>query len=158
MSKQHTMFALLILLILVLFINPEVFRDLYLSVLGRLLLVGVVVFFASNNLLFGILSVLVITIGSDMLIRNGMMEGLENINVTTSDGTTQVTPDSTISELKQANDEAPVNVSGGLDLEAVKDAIKPKQSSSIPVSKDAFSSDDVTPSTKEAFSSMHGRY
>lgn len=158
MSKQHTMFALLILLILVLFVNPEVFRNLYLSVLGRLLLVGVVIFFASNNLLFGLVSVLIITIGSDMLIRNGMMEGLENINVTTSSQTTQVTPDSTISEIKQANDEAPANVSGGLDLETIKDAIKPKQSSSIPVSKDTFTSDDVTPSTKEAFGTMYGRY
>jgi thiol:disulfide interchange protein len=158
MSKQHTMFALMILLVIVLFIKPEVFRNLYLSVLGRLLLVGAVIFFASNNLLFGLISVLVITIGSDMLIHNGMMEGLENINVTTTSGATNVTPDSTISELKQANDEAPANVSGGLDLETIKDAIKPKQSSSIPVSKDTFASDDVTPSTKEAFGSMYGRY
>lgn len=161
MTKQNTLFFLLILMILVLFVNPSVFRDMYLSILGRLFLIVVVIYFSSNNTLFGLLAVLLITIGSDMLIRNGMLEGMETMTVTTSAGTTPpITPESTINDLKQKVDEtvSADNVGGGLDLETAKESIKPKQSSTIPINRELFSSDDVVPSTKESFTSMYGRF
>jgi hypothetical protein len=156
-NKNQTLFALFILLILVLFVKPSMFRDMYTSVLGRLMLVIVVIYFASNNVLFGLLSVLIIAIGSQMLMHNGILEGMENkINVVTTatTGATNATattgPSATNATV--ATDVTPVTPVGDTTTNLVdrEEAIRPKQAKAIPVDKKPADTEPASSST-EAF-------
>lgn len=136
------------------------FRNMYTSVLGRLFLVIIVVYFASNNILFGLLSVLIIAIGSQMLMHNGILEGMENkINVITTEDlnkevatgagspVTTVAPDTTV----------PVGPTTS-NIAEREEAIRPKQAKTIPVDKKPMTNDEPVASSTEAFSIMGSNF
>ena len=47
---------------------------------------------------------------------------------------------------------------GGVDIQAIKDAVQSKPSNSLPVVSSQTSTTDVAPSDKETFTSMYGAF
>lgn len=147
--KSKSIGALFVILVIILIVNPRIINNIYNSILGRIILVGLVIFFATNNTTLGLLVALTIIIASNQF--GSFVEGMENQVPTTigednveSTGSIKVLTDSAvnkkISELKeQANSE------NGIDKEDIKAAIMPKDSHQLPVSKD--SSNEVSASS-----------
>jgi hypothetical protein len=76
MYKKYTILGLFLLLVVISLLKPRVILNIYNNILGRVLLIGVVLFFTSCNVALGLLSALFLIIASNMVF----MEGLTNLN------------------------------------------------------------------------------
>lgn len=184
MYKTFGILGLFLLLVIILIINPRVIHSAYNNILGRIILIGIIIFFSMNNVTLGLFAALCLIIASDMFFIQGsynLFEGLENINTDTSGSTigddTQTTSTTSsdqkvniitkaLSDAKKAG--APMDGSKiselkaqaeaqGVDRQAIQESIQPKSSKSLNVDKTSFSSEDVSPndSTKEGFGSQY---
>lgn len=167
--KTKSIGALFVVLVIILAVNPKSVNNMYNTILGRLFLIGVVIFFSMNNTTLGLLSALAIITASNQF--GSFVEGMENAttpttpttigeeNTDTSGGQTVLTKDAAdavkkkISELKQ-------DIADGVDKEDIKNAIMSKQSNTIPVDPNMNSSSDVSASSasmlKPSASSIEG--
>lgn len=167
--KNQSIGALFVALVIILAVNPKVVNNIYGTLLGRLFLVCVVIFFAINNTTLGLLAVLALITSSNQF--GSFVEGMDNQtpttvgeeNVNTTGGQTVLTNSAVeavkkkISELKQSVADGTT----GIDKEDIKNAIMSKDSKSIPVDSNMNSSSEVDPSSTgiltnsklEAFSS-----
>ena len=149
--KTQGIWGLFIALVIILAIHPRIVNNIYGSVLGRLLLVGIVVFFAMNNTVLGLLVALSIITATNQF-GTFVIEGMDNNNnnkqtVLTASAAEEVKK--TINQLKQ-------DMSEGVDKEDIKMAIASKESKQIPVDPTMNNSSEVTASspdvlTKEGF-------
>ena len=166
MSIETTsMGALFATLIIILAVNPRSINNIYNSILGRVFLIGIVIFFSMNNLTLGLLVALAIITASNQFgsftegMENGTTIGEDNTNST---GTTKVLTDGAIKQAaksieltseqknevsKKISDLKAKATAAGIDVEAIKSAIMSKESKSIPVDPNVMKSDDVSPST-----------
>ena len=137
--------GLFVLLVIILMINPRVFYNLYNHILGRVLLIGVVLFFTMFNVTLGLLAALCLIMVSNMFF----MEGLDNMTIGDDNA---VSPDeakikvstratSTATGVKPIEEDKVV----GVDRQRVHETIQPKSSKTIPVDKNSFNSNDVSP-------------
>ena len=181
-TRLHMLLALFIAFLLIIVWKPGHIYDAYQqSILGRIVLIGVVIFFAKENMVLGLLAALILIAVSNQF---GMrIEGLDTMPTTIGDdnatatatASTSAIPVTTTASAATANtnideqakkvDEIKKKLSDlkakldedGVDREDIKDAIKAKPSNSMPVDKSAVSStEDVAPaepSTKEGFGS-----
>jgi len=153
MNKMHVLIGLLVFLILILLVRPSVFQNLYSSVLGRILLIFAVIFFAMNSITLGLLCALVIIIASSMYFT----EGLETMNNASKTNATaavaQPSPKTETPKPKQNTESKQKPETTGVDLETIKETIQPKASSSLPVIPPS-STEKVAPSSVEPFRSM----
>ena len=179
-TRLHMLLALFIAFLLIIVWKPGHIYDTYQqSILGRIVLIGVVIFFAKENMVLGLLAALILIAVSNQF---GMrIEGLDTMpttigddNANTAPATTATVPVTTtassqantnIDEQAKKVDEIKKKLSDlkakldedGVDREDIKDAIKAKPSNSMPVDKSAVSStEDVAPaepSTKEGVGS-----
>lgn len=129
--KTKSIGALFVVLAIILVVNPRMVNNVYETILGRLFLIGVVIFFAMNNVTLGLLAALAIIVASNQF--SFLVEGMEN-NVTTNKPPVQ-SPD------KKKTDE-----DEGVDKEDIKNAIMPKDSKQLPVV--VSKSDEVTASSE----------
>ena len=146
LNKTHGLFILFILLILLLVFKPDIIKNMYNTFLGRLILVGIVIFFAMNNMTLGLLTAFVFIIFSNMIFYK---EGLDNMQ-----SKEPITSDTTTSSKKENDKEA---TQSNIDLETIKNSIQSKPSSTLPTATPG-SSENVTPATKESFQSMYGSF
>ena len=140
MTKMSMLSGLLFVLFLILVIQPSFLNNLYSTILGRIALIVVVLFFAMNNVTLGLLSALIIIISSNMFF----MEGLDNMDPTTT--TTMPSADK-IQEVKDKVKEVT-----GVDLETIKDTIQSKESATLPIASTA--NNEVDPVSPETFGTM----
>ena len=184
LSKMHGLWFLFVILVVILIVNPLIIHNTYNNILGRVVLIALLIFFAMNNVTLGLLVALCIIIATNMY----MFEGLENMvetKVTTGmpeDANTTVTDKMATDKMatdkmatdKMATDKTegprkkgliPIpqpnstmvasDKTDGVDREAVKSSLEAKPANSMPVNKSDFSSaEDVAPSSKESFGSM----
>jgi anti-sigma28 factor (negative regulator of flagellin synthesis) len=152
--KTRSIAGLFIALAIILAFNAKFINDIYGSILGRIVLIGIVIFFAMNNVTLALLATLIIIIASNQF--GSFVEGMENSPRTigeenvSSTGEQQVLSSSAtedtkkkISELKQSIEEG----TSGIDKEAIKAAIMAKDSKQIPVNSDMNASSEVTASS-----------
>ena len=150
-SKLHILFGLFFVLLIILSIKPQIITNLYSSIFGRLFLILIVLFFSMNNITLGLLTAIIIIISSNMFV----IEGMDTMNSTKDN---EEEKDITVKDIKNIT-ETPIDlpqlpdVTQGVDIEAIKESIKSIQSNSLPVPP-MTSSQEPTPSSKEAFSSM----
>jgi hypothetical protein len=150
--KIKSMGAIFIVLIGILAINPKVIHDMYSSLLGRICLVGIVIFFAMNNTTLGLLVALAIIAVSNQFTP--FVEGMETQATTvgedntSTNGQTVLTNSAVESAKKTINDlkQEINNGTNGIDKEDIKAAIMSKNSKTIPVSENMTSSTEVSPS------------
>ena len=162
MYKKYGIVSLFLLLVVVLILKPRVLFNLYRNILGRVVLIGVVLFFTMFNVTLGLLAALCLIIASNMFF----MEGFDNVTIgddnadgSSSDGAAvsvetkdkvkaNATKDgSKLSELQaQAQAKGEESEEEGVDKLSVHDSIQSKSSKTIPFDKSNFSSDEVRPS------------
>ena len=142
MSKMTKMSMLLFVLFLILVIQPSFLNNLYSTILGRIALILVVLFFAMNNVTLGLLSALIIIISSNMFF----MEGLETMDPTTTPTTT------TKDKIQEVKDK--VKEATGVDLETIKDTIQSKSSATLPIASTANNEVMAANPSKETFGTM----
>jgi hypothetical protein len=141
---KNGILGLFALLVIILMVNPRIFFNLYNNILGRVVLIGVVLFLTTFNVTLGLLGALCLIIASNMFF----MEGLDNMTigddnaVSTEDAKIKVTTGGKTKE----KEKDPV----GVDLQRVHETIQPKNSKSIPVDKTNFNSDDVSPNESDS--------
>ena len=142
-TKEKSIVALNVLLIIVLAVKPDMVTHMYSSILGRLVLIGAVIFFSMNNVTLGLLVALVIISGLNQF--GSFTEGMENkIEVTTS-------VDKDKAKEKVA-DMPTIEPTVGVDKEDIKNTIMAKDSKTIPVSDKMTTSTEVSASTSDMLS------
>jgi len=145
---KNGILGLFALLVIILMVNPRIFFNLYNNILGRVVLIGVVLFLTTFNVTLGLLGALCLIIASNMFF----MEGLDNMTigddnaVSTEDAKIKVTTGGKTKEKEKEKEKDPV----GVDLQRVHETIQPKNSKSIPVDKTNFKSDDVSPNESDS--------
>lgn len=148
--KTQSIGALFVALVVILAISPKVVNNIYSSILGRLFLVCVVIFFAMNNTTLGLLAALAIITASNQF--GSFVEGMENeqattigydnTNTDTTQGQTVLTNGAVkarISEIKQSISNG-TETNNGIDLENIKNSIRSRDSKEIPVDPNMNSS------------------
>ena len=182
MYRKHGILGLFLLLIAALILKPSVLFNLHNNILGRVVLIGVVLFFTTFNVTLGLLAALCLIIASNMFF----MEGLTNLN---GDETTMIQPGLTVGddtvpsggkisvetkEKVKANaqtkaTDSEVTISelqdqaqeGGVDRTAIHESIQAQSSKSIPTDKSTFRSEEVSasdPMTTETFVSSYAKF
>jgi hypothetical protein len=141
---------LFIVLLVILAINPKIVNNMYETILGRLLLIGVVIFFATNNTTLGLLIALVIITSLNQF--GSFTEGMDNMQLPTTIGEDNVDETGTQSLLtrsasKKKISEIKEDVVQGVDKEDIKAAIMAKDSKTIPVDPQMTGSTDVSAAT-----------
>lgn len=146
-SKMNILIGLFFVLLIILVLNPRIIRNLYSSIIGRTVLILIVLFFSMNNITLGLLTALVVIIASNMFL----FEGLDNMD------TSSTSIPVTTSEKDKANKTVDTETNepeNGVDLETIKNSIQPKSSNSLPATTITTTTEEPTPSSKEAFRSM----
>jgi hypothetical protein len=81
MYKKHGILGLFLLLVVILVLKPRIILNMYNNILGRVLLIGLVLFFTTCNVALGLLAALCLIIVSNMFFMGGVnMEGLTNLD------------------------------------------------------------------------------
>lgn len=152
--KTKSIGALVVALAIILAINPRMIYNMYSTILGRIIFLGVIIFISMNNTSLGLLVALAVIAATNQF--GPLVEGLDNIGednssttgnkkvltksaVETSNSESNDTEDKQkrMSELKKKADEL------GIDKEDIKNAIASKDSKSMPISSNS-SSEDVS--------------
>ena len=165
--------ALFIALAIILAIKPVLIHNVYHSILGRLFLIALVIFFSMNNITLGLLVALAIIAASNQFAP--FVEGMES--GTTVSGTTVGEDNTTVKgnqvvltgdavkklqnmtpeqqqmvQQKMSDLKEKINAAG-IDLEAIKNTVKSKESNSIPVDPSVKTSEEVSAFTPSMFGS-----
>lgn len=122
--------ALFIILVAILAIKPSLINNVYNSIIGRLILVGLVIFLSMNNVSLGLLVALAIIITTNYY--SPLLEGLT------------VGEDNDGSKGKKIVLTKLATKSKGVDIETVKNTVRPKDSKTIPVDPSSKNSEEVS--------------
>jgi len=160
--KTNSMMILFIGLIVILAVNPKMVTNIYSSVLGRIFLIGLVVFLSMKNITLGLLVALTIITGLNQF--GNFVEGLENMDASTTTPTTIGDDNVSITgkqivltnSMKESVDSSKQKLSdlkekaaaSGIDREDIKNAIMSKDSKTIQPDPTMMSNENV-----EAFTS-----
>lgn len=142
MYKYIKELALFILLTLVVIINPRWSTNLYSTILGRLLLVVVLAYFAMCNTTLALMATLLIIIGFNYYYTS-VMYGIEGFTDKTKE-----------KEKKEDVGMELANNDGPLDYTHLEQNIRPKESGSIEPQLNN-SSEEVEPTSMENFESQY---
>ena len=162
--KSQSIVGLFLVLVLILALNPKMINNIYDNVLGRIVLICLVIFFALNNVTLGLLVVLIIIAGLNQFgsFTEGFTEGKP---VLTKGAIKNMKPilnkQKKLSELKEETTRKTTGV--GVNLQDLRNTTMPKDSNTIQVDKNMNSSEEVSPSSanmlnsslKENFSSFN---
>ena len=154
--KTQSIGALFVVLVIILGLNPKMVNNIYRTILGRLFLICIVIFFSMNNTTLGLLVALAIIAASNQF--GSFVEGMDTMETSTTVGEENVT---TTGEQKvmtaSATEDAKKRISdlkekisegtSGIDKEDIKAAIMSKDSKQIPVDTNMNSSDEVSASS-----------
>jgi len=129
MDKSTIAFILLFIISL---INPQIIYDLDKSFIGKIIILIVIVFFSSTNILLGLLTIFIYF--SILEKYKYVLEGMTN--------------DENKKDKKNKKDKIIISTSNpnGVDIQDIRDSIASVDSNSLPLSKNMFkSSDNVEP-------------
>ena len=152
-------FGLFLLLVILLILKPKVLFNLYRNILGRLVLIGLVIFLTMFNVTLGLLAALCLIIASNMFFMEGFNNetiGDDNVDGSSSDGTTisvetkdkaKDKANAKANKLSEIQSQAQAKMEEqGVDKSSIHESIQAKSSKTIPVNKSNFSSEEVNPS------------
>jgi hypothetical protein len=183
LSRMQSIFGLFILLVVILALCPKMINNAYNTLLGRVVLIGLVIFFAMNNLTLGLLIALILILISNMYFVEGMdlmgdTGSSAIVGDDTATSTTATTPGSKIqvlagvaansstgapaldgSRISQLKAKAQNAQAGGVDKNTIADSLASVPSNSIPLQKPS-SSENVLPTdpSVEGFSGMCAKF
>jgi len=134
MTFLKELFALFLLIVAVVIVNPSIINDLYDNILGRIVLIAIILFFTMHNTTLGLLVALCLIAASNQFfgVNKMRIEGYKN-------------------GIEEEEEEDQQTISPSRNDASIKSL----DSASIPVLKDAFSStNDVRP-MEEGFQSLY---
>jgi thiol:disulfide interchange protein len=134
MTFLKELFALFLLIVAVVIVNPSIINDLYDNILGRIVLIAIILFFTMHNTTLGLLVALCLIAASNQFfgVNKMRIEGYKN-------------------GIEEEEEEDQQTISPSRNDASITSL----DSASIPVSKDLFSStNDVMP-TEEGFQSLY---
>ncbi len=147
MQKIHALLGLFILILVVLFLNPRVINEANNSVLGRMVMICVILFFTVHNTTLGLLVALCLIIAVNMFF----MEGFEApVSASTEESAAEpAMPVNNITKQEAPvtpgdKKKEPTNSEDGVDTQTAHESIQPMDSNAIPVSKSDFASSEVS--------------
>ena len=144
-----------ILLFIISWINPELIYNLNKFYIGKLIILMVIIFFSSMNVILGLLTIFIYFAILDKY--RYVIEGMTNEDqIVTKDTIGEIKQDgSSISkteekEKSEKKDKIVISTENsntdGVDIQDIKDSIASKDSNTLPLSKNMFkSSEDVEP-------------
>jgi hypothetical protein len=170
-TKMNCSLGLFVLLVIILMVKPIFYNNMYKNVLGRLVLIAILLFFATTNVTLGLLVALIMIIGTNVSFVEGfesqskdvktnkqnkpksknnaaILDALSKLNSTT--GTTIGTGDDGVKSNVGKINVVTSNSKGGVDRLSIEQAVKPKDSNQIPVSKENFVSENINASDPSA--------
>jgi hypothetical protein len=181
--KTQSLGALFVALIIILAVNPRIINNIYGSILGRLALICIVIFFTMNNTTLGLLVALAIITSLNQF--GSFVEGMANSDIndgkdinqdtTIGDDNNSSTPatipvltksasaasasvpltnNKKISELKSMTTDT--DDTSGPDILSLQSAIMPKASNSMPVLSNKNSNDNVSASSENILNKSEG--
>lgn len=169
MNQTNVMIALFLLMVTVVCMNPSMVKKLNHTILGRIIIVAIIVYFAVHNTTVGILAALVIICAMQTYIYQEGIDGTVVEVTGNTPGSTATTPaqspapatatgleqgsqiDQTkVDELKKTLAEASTTP----DQLATLQQMQPVASNTIPVGPSNNNGDDVTPAVKETFQTL----
>ena len=154
--------ALFILLVLVVFVNPQWATNLYSTILGRLILVVVLTYFAMSNVTLALIVALVMIIGFNNFYTN-QMYGIEGF----SSGANEVEANGIeATKLKEKKQQQPtttegtelVNNDGPLDYTHLENNIRPKESATMDAQLESNPDSEVEPNSMENFDNQYAAF
>ena len=165
--KSQSMVALFLALVVSLALNPTIINNIYENVLGRIVLICIVIFFAINNTTLGLLVVLVIIAALNQY--GSFTEGFK-LNKELKKGEkeehsilTKGEPDLTKGEpdfnplnkhkLKKISNLKKEQETTGVNLQDLRNTTMPKDSNTIQVDKNMIRSEEVSPSSSSMLNS-----
>jgi thiol:disulfide interchange protein len=134
MTFLKELFALFLLIVAVVIVNPSIINDLYDNILGRIVLIAIILFFTMHNTTLGLLVALCLIAASNQFfgVNKMRIEGYKN-------------------GIEEEEEEDQQTISPSRNDASITSL----DSASIPVSKDLFSStNDVMP-MQEGFQSLY---
>lgn len=162
--NNQTMGVIFLLVIIILAVIPKMVHNFYNTIIGRLLLISVVIYFTINNSTLGLLMALVIIAALNQYgsFTEGMRvaDKLKSDDSTTSDTTTSDTErdNSAIGGLvignrsKTIGDDITTETEKekvtGVDRQDIQNALASKSSNSIPIVISSSNTDEVSASTE----------
>ena len=159
MQKIQFLIGLFVLIVIVLVLNPRVINDIHKTILGRIMLIGLVIFFTAHNTTLGLLVALCLIIAINMFFMEGIDETLsktigdDNVTTDSTEPTIKVSTTALKEEEKEEEND------DGVDKQTVHESIQPIESAAIPVNKNDFKSIDVAPldpvNSKQGFSLLY---
>jgi hypothetical protein len=159
--KTKSIGILFVVLVIILAVNPIILKNIYGSILGRLVLISIVIFLSMNNITLGLLLVLIIITALNQF--SFLVEGMENDTPTTigeenveSTGSQKVLTASATDAAKKKISDLKKEISDetqGIDKEDIKMAIMSKDSKQIPIDPNMNSSEEVTAASSGMLSS-----
>lgn len=144
-----------ILLIIISWINPELIYNLNKFYIGKLIILMVIIFFSSENIILGLLTIFMYFAILDKY--RYVIEGMTNEQqIVTKDTIGEIKQDGpSLSETKEKEksekkDKIIISTKNsntdGIDIQDIQDSIASKDSNTLPLSKNMFkSSEDVEP-------------
>jgi len=162
--NTKSVMAMFVVLLLILVANPMTVNSIYNTILGRIALIGIVVFFSMNNVTLGLLVALAIisalnqfgsfvegmetmdapvTIGEDNIPITGkqiVLTKSATAPTTTAPTTTPVNVDSAKQKISDLKAKA---VTAGIDKEAIRNTIMSKDSKTIQIDPSVMKNEDV---------------
>jgi len=159
--KTKSIGILFVVLVIILAVKPIIVKNIYSSILGRLVLISIVIFLSMNNITLGLLLVLIIITALNQF--SFLVEGMENDTPTTigeenveSTGSQKVLTASATDAAKKKISDLKKEISDetqGIDKEDIKMAIMSKDSKQIPIDPNMNSSEEVTAASSGMLSS-----
>lgn len=161
--KTKSIGALFVALAIILAVNPKIVNNIYGSILGRLFLIAIVIFFSLNNVTLGLLVALAVI--SSLNQYGSFVEGFEapvtigeeNVPIT---GKQQVLTKTASEEAsKQKISDLKTNIANGIvgvDKEDIKNTIMPKNSKSIQIDPSVMKSDEVNAHSPNTLTKVTG--
>lgn len=151
--------ALFILLVLVVFVNPQWATNLYSTILGRLILVVVLTYFAVSNVTLALIVALVMIIGFNNFYTN-QMYGIEGFS---SEGKANEVKSNEKEEKKQQLPTSTEgteleNNDGPLDYTHLENNIRPKESATMDAQLELNPDAEVEPNSMENFDNQYAAF
>ena len=154
--------ALFILLVLVVFVNPQWATNLYSTILGRLILVVVLTYFAMSNVTLALIVALVMIIGFNNFYTN-QMYGIEGFS---SEGKANEANEVEANKKEEKKQQLPtttegtelVNNDGPLDYTHLENNIRPKESATMDAQLESNPDSEVEPNSMENFDNQYAAF
>ncbi len=150
--------ALFILLVLVVFVNPQWATNLYSTILGRLILVVVLTYFAMSNVTLALIVALVMIIGFNNFYTN-QMYGIEGFSNEVEANEVEANK---LKEKKQQPTSTEgielVNNDGPLDYTHLENNIRPKESATMDAQLESNPDGEVEPNSMENFDNQYAAF